>query len=84
MGVDTVMFDLESQRGQDLRLVMWASFTASQCLSACLKLRQRVACRFVTVKLIDIDNLMQDMGDDHPSPNVDVESILLKGAVIPS
>jgi hypothetical protein len=37
-----------------------------------IKLPQRVAFKYVTVKFLDIDNIMGELGDDHPLPNVDV------------
>ena len=43
-----------------------------------------MACRYVTVKLIDIDNRMEEFNDDHPDPNIDVKNITFKGVLIPS
>lgn len=38
----------------------------------------------MTVKLIESDNRMAQYGDNHPSPNIDVNQILFYGQRIPS
>jgi hypothetical protein len=49
-----------------------------------IQFRQKVAFRYVTVKLIDIDNRMEEMNDQHPDPNIDVKNITFNGTLIPS
>eukprot|EP00347_Sterkiella_histriomuscorum_P007732 403347767 len=48
------------------------------------QLNQKIATRFITVKLIETDNRMQEMGDQHLIPNFDVRNILFYGERIPS
>ncbi len=49
-----------------------------------IQFQQKVAFRYATVKLIDIDNRMDELNDDHPEPNVNVKNITFNGTLIPS
>ena len=47
-------------------------------------MEQKVCCRYITVKLIEVDNRMEEFGDEHPAPNFDIQDILFTGEIIPS
>ena len=63
---------------------MWTKFVGDKQNEMIIPLRQRVAFRYCTVNLIDLDNRMQEFGDEHPQPNIDIRSIVFEGAIIPS
>ena len=47
-------------------------------------LGEKIPCRYITVKFIESDNRLEEFGDTHPEPNVDINAILFYGQRIPS
>ena len=67
-----------------IRLVLWMKFSTKNQKETFIRLREKVACRFVTVLLIETDNRMGEWNDEHPTPNFDVRCITFHGERIPS
>jgi len=87
-GVEYVEFDQffyrKKRNESPLRLLAWIRLADPEKVSLHVLLKQTVATRFVTVKLIDIKNLMENYKDDHAHSNVDLQVIKFYGKVVPS
>ena len=66
-----------------VRLVAWVSLHRVECCRTeplHLKLPRAVTCKFLSTVFIESeDYLQQDNDIEHPTPNVDVQAIILHG-----
>ena len=89
MDNETILFNQEFYSDpttviSEVRLILWTKFVSRAKLEVLIKLNQRVAFRYVTVKLIECDKRQAEMNDEHPSPNIDIKHISFYGEIIPA
>ena len=79
--VDYAVFSA-GDRKEDVIPLLWVSFKTAdvRVLDICLK-KMRLSGRYVLLKLIDCENLMSLVGDDHVETNIDIGYCGLKGRI---